>query len=206
VAADPAPACLDDPPVPLDDFGGAASTTRRRNFDPAPVAAADLGGPMLLVPPLSLCVYMYVCVYLYVCTAARSSFPSSGGGKSRQEWRAVGVACGGGGVVPLRLPSLPLCVACSCGYVRWWWCWGVGACCGGGVGAGGRGGGGGAGWWMAAAAAAAAVLGGPGRQRWGLGWRWGGGRPFFCFIKNSSPRARWASRRMSAERVPGCSR
>jgi hypothetical protein len=96
-------------------------------------------------------------------------------------WRAAVVTCGGGGVGVSVLVVVVVLVLV-------------------------RGGGSGAGWCMVVGAAAA-VLGGPGRQRWGPGWRWGGGRPvFFCFIKISSPRARWASRRMSTERVPGCSR
>jgi hypothetical protein len=64
VAADPAPTHLDDPLVPLDNFGGVASTTRRRSFDPAP-AAADLGGPVLWVPPLCVCICMCVFVCMY---------------------------------------------------------------------------------------------------------------------------------------------
>jgi hypothetical protein len=116
--ADPAPARLDDPSAPLNDFGGAASTTWRRSFDSAPAAAvADLGGAP---GPPSLCVH--VCVCLYVCTVAHSSFPSSGGGKSRWWWCAVGVACYGGGVVA-HVPSLCVCV----------WCAAVVACSGGGV-------------------------------------------------------------------------
>jgi hypothetical protein len=176
--ADPAPARLDDPSAPLNDFGGAASTTWRRSFDSAPAAAvADLGGAP---GPPSLCVH--VCVCLYVCTVAHSSFPSSGGGKSRWWWCAVGVACCGGGVVA-HVPSLCVCV---CGVQLWWraavvvlgcrcwwqgqrrWCWVV---------AGGRAGNGGVGWWM---------VGARGRRA----------GCFFCFIKISSLRAGWASRRM----------
>jgi hypothetical protein len=49
----------------------------------------------------------------------------------------------------------------------------------------------GGGWWVV----------GPGR-RWGRS----AGLGFFCFLKIPSPRARWASRHMSAERGPACSR
>jgi hypothetical protein len=55
------------------------------------------------------------------------------------------------------------------------------------------------------------VRGGGGAGGGGSGGRWwwvqgggGAGRPgcFFCFLKIPLPRTRWASRHMSAERVP----
>jgi hypothetical protein len=147
--ADPAPARLDDPSAPLDDFGGATSTTWRRSFDSAPTAAAaDLGGAP---GPPPLCVYMYVCVCMYVrWPIAPSPAPAAanlGGGGVRWGWHAMGVAWW-----PMCPPSV-----CVCGVQLWWraavvalgcrcwwqgrrrWCWVV---------TGGRGGNGGVGWWM----------------------------------------------------------
>jgi hypothetical protein len=86
---------------------------------------------------------------------------------------------------------------------RWRGATGAGGAGGGGEVAGGRGGR----WWW-----------GPGRPTGGGGGGGGGGQGgrlvgrctwgflFFCFMKLSSPRARWASRRMSTERGPTCSR
>jgi hypothetical protein len=86
----------------------------------------------------------------------------------------------------------------------WWWRWRDMV-----VAAARRGGGGGdAAWWCGGGGGASggglgAAAGGGGGARVAA---WPAGLAFFCFSKIPSPRALWASRHMSAERGPACSR